>query len=137
MSAPIMLPNVSMLQVYVPLKYESKHWILAEIDIIARKIIVYDSEENFIGQKFKKFMEPLSTLLPLLLHQIDFFSKRPELDHREDTMSCQLSVVQMCRNRKKVTAKFLSSSLWSIWYTVNPQTRSKPKKHNISDIKYV
>ncbi|KAI9185171.1 hypothetical protein LWI28_004985 [Acer negundo] len=73
-------------QVYIPLNYESKHWILAEIDFIARKIIVYDSEINLIGsgKKFLKFMKPLSTLLPLLLHKIEFFSKRPELQHKED-----------------------------------------------------
>ncbi|KAI9178289.1 hypothetical protein LWI28_024783 [Acer negundo] len=73
-------------QVYIPLNYESKHWILAEIDFIARKIIVYDSEINLIGsgKKFLKFMKPLSTLLPLLLHKIEFFSKRTELQHKED-----------------------------------------------------
>ncbi|KAI9186090.1 hypothetical protein LWI28_013661 [Acer negundo] len=74
------------IEVYIPLNYESKHWILAEIDFIARKIIVYNSEINLIGsgKKFLKFMKPLSTLLPLLLHKIEFFSKRPELQHKED-----------------------------------------------------
>jgi len=72
--------------VYVPLNYESGHWILAEVDLIARKIIVYDSDISFIGagRKFIKLMQPLSTLLPLLLHKVDFFSNRPEILHRED-----------------------------------------------------
>ncbi|KAK3230230.1 hypothetical protein Dsin_002111 [Dipteronia sinensis] len=72
-------------QVYLPLNYESKHWVLAEIDFIARKITVYDSETYCIGpRKFERFMEPLSTLLPLLLQKIGFFSKRPEIEHGED-----------------------------------------------------
>ncbi|TXG57812.1 hypothetical protein EZV62_015641 [Acer yangbiense] len=81
---------------YVSLK-NSNHWILAEVDFIARKIIMYDSEKNFIGsrKKFIKFMEPLSTLFPLLLHAIDFFSKRPEIHHRED-MTPRL--VKRCEN---------------------------------------
>ncbi|KAK0597658.1 hypothetical protein LWI29_027297 [Acer saccharum] len=84
-------------QVYIPLNYESNHWILAEVDLIARKIIVFDSEVNFIGsgKKFNKFMEPLSTLLPLLLHKIDFFSKRPEIQHREDMTHW---IVERCAN---------------------------------------
>ncbi|KAK0603249.1 hypothetical protein LWI29_002903 [Acer saccharum] len=40
-------------------------------------------------------MEPLSTLLPLLLHAIDFFSKRPEIHHREDMTPW---VVERCEN---------------------------------------
>ncbi|KAK3195472.1 hypothetical protein Dsin_026782 [Dipteronia sinensis] len=59
--------------------------VLAEIDFIARKITVYDSETYFIGgRKFERFMEPLSTLLPLLLQKIGFFSKRPMIEHGED-----------------------------------------------------
>ncbi|KAK3188652.1 hypothetical protein Dsin_028213 [Dipteronia sinensis] len=70
---------------YLPLNYESKHWVLAEIDFIARKITVYDSETYCIGpRKFERFMELLSTLLPLLLQKIGFFSKRPEIEHGED-----------------------------------------------------
>ncbi|KAK3213280.1 hypothetical protein Dsin_017986 [Dipteronia sinensis] len=72
-------------QVYLPLNYKSKHWVLAEIDFIARKITVYDSETYCIGgRKFERFMELLSTLLPLLLQKISFFSKRPEIEHGED-----------------------------------------------------
>ncbi|KAK1579035.1 hypothetical protein Q3G72_035085 [Acer saccharum] len=84
-------------QVYIPLNYESNHWILTEVDFIARKIIVYDYEKNFIGsgKKFIKFMEPLSTLLPLLLHAIDFFSKRPEIHHMEDMTPW---LVEHCEN---------------------------------------
>ncbi|KAK0574579.1 hypothetical protein LWI29_025748 [Acer saccharum] len=90
-------PWVETDKVYIPLNYESKHWILAEVDFIARKIIVYDSEQNFIGsgKKFNKFMEPLSTLLPLLLHAIEFFSKRPEIHHREDMTPW---LVERCEN---------------------------------------
>ncbi|KAK0599400.1 hypothetical protein LWI29_004931 [Acer saccharum] len=90
-------PWIGVDKVYIPLNYESNHWILAEVNLIARKIIVFDSEVNFIGsgRKFNKFMEPLSTLLPLLLHKIDFFSKRPEIQHREDMMHW---IVERCVN---------------------------------------
>ncbi|TXG55764.1 hypothetical protein EZV62_017077 [Acer yangbiense] len=90
-------PWVETDKVYISLNYESNHWILAEVDFIARKIIVYDSEKNFIrsGKKLNKFMEPLSTLLPLLLHAIEFFSKRPEIHHREDMTPWS---VERCEN---------------------------------------
>ena len=79
------------------MNYESNHWILAEVDFVEKKIIVYDSKKSFIrsGKKFIKFMELLSTLLPLLLHAIDFFSKRPEIHHREDMTPW---VVERCEN---------------------------------------
>ena len=58
--------------------------------------MVYDSEKNFIGErKFKKFMEPLSHLLPLLLHATEFFSKRPEIHHKEDMLPW---LVERCAN---------------------------------------
>ncbi|KAK0588696.1 hypothetical protein LWI29_004306 [Acer saccharum] len=84
-------------EVYIPLNYESNHWILAEIDFIARKTIMYDSEINFIesGKKFINFMQPLYTLLPLLLHKIEFFSKRPEIHQNEDMMP---GLVECCVN---------------------------------------
>ncbi|KAK1559613.1 hypothetical protein Q3G72_016455 [Acer saccharum] len=84
-------------KVYIPLNYESNHWILAEIDFIARKTIMYDSEINFIesGKKFIKFMQLLYTLLPLLLHKIEFFSKRPEIHQNEDMMPW---LVECCVN---------------------------------------
>ncbi|KAK3220146.1 hypothetical protein Dsin_014116 [Dipteronia sinensis] len=50
-------------EVYLPLNYESKHWVLAKIDFIARKITVYDSETYCIGPR--KF-------------------ERPEIEHGED-----------------------------------------------------
>ncbi|KAK1557357.1 hypothetical protein Q3G72_023144 [Acer saccharum] len=90
-------PWVEIDKVYIPLNYESNHWILAEVDFVEKKIIVYDSKKSFIrsGKKFIKFMELLSTLLPLLLHAIDFFSKRLEIHHREDMTPW---VVERCEN---------------------------------------
>ncbi|KAK3221224.1 hypothetical protein Dsin_008249 [Dipteronia sinensis] len=78
-------PWIGVDKVYLPLNYESKHWVLVEIDFTARKITVYDSETYCIGpRKFERFMEPLSNLLPLLLQKIGFFSKRSEIEHGED-----------------------------------------------------
>ncbi|KAK3194117.1 hypothetical protein Dsin_025427 [Dipteronia sinensis] len=78
-------PWIGVDKVYLPLNYESKHWVLAEIDFITRKITVYDHETYCIGpRKFERFMEPLSTLLLMLLQKIGFFSKRPEIEHGED-----------------------------------------------------
>ncbi|KAK2661768.1 hypothetical protein Ddye_000342 [Dipteronia dyeriana] len=81
-------PWIRVDKVYLPLNYESTHWILAEIDLIAWKIMVYDSETNLICDrkfnKFNKFMKPLSTMLHLLLQKVKFFYKRPDIVHGGD-----------------------------------------------------
>ncbi|KAK2649833.1 hypothetical protein Ddye_017322 [Dipteronia dyeriana] len=78
-------PWIGVDKVYIPLNYESSHWILAEINMIARKIMVYDFDTNLIGnRKFNKFMKPLSTMLPLLLQKIEFFDRRLDIDHGGD-----------------------------------------------------
>ncbi|KAK3183237.1 hypothetical protein Dsin_030523 [Dipteronia sinensis] len=72
--------------IYLPLNYESNHRILAEIDFIAQKITVYDFDKYYIRdrKKFINFMQQLSTLPLLVLHKIDFFSRRPDIDRGED-----------------------------------------------------
>ncbi|KAK2654167.1 hypothetical protein Ddye_014023 [Dipteronia dyeriana] len=72
-------------QVYIPLNYESTHWILAEINMIARKIMLYDSDTNLIyDRKFNKFIKTISTMLPLLLQKVEFFDRRQDIDHGGD-----------------------------------------------------
>ncbi|KAK2652257.1 hypothetical protein Ddye_012113 [Dipteronia dyeriana] len=78
-------PWIGVDKVYTPLNYESGHWILAEINMIAQKIMVYDYDTNLIGnRKFNKFMKPLSNMLPLLLQKVKYFDRRPGIEHGGD-----------------------------------------------------
>lgn len=60
-----------LMQILVPINQDNKHWGIVEVDMRQRIMKLYDSlrEPN---EYWKMWLEPLHTMLPLLLEAINY-----------------------------------------------------------------
>lgn len=54
----------------MPLNYEDTHWVLVVVEFKECEIVFYDSLPKHI-RGFQRFLEPLHTMLPLLLQKMN------------------------------------------------------------------
>ncbi|CAN6699586.1 unnamed protein product [Malus baccata var. baccata] len=68
---------------YLPVNIRNRHWIAVCVDLMRRKLTIYDSTRSQSAPEDEfsfDILKPMATMLPSLLVQSGFYAQRPELN---------------------------------------------------------
>ena len=70
--------------IYVPINIKNSHWVLGVVQLLSRKIYIYDSFTEIIGPaKLKSIVTPLARVMPQILKVVHYYEEGYPIDLQE------------------------------------------------------